>query len=181
MFLVEPNLATDWQATKGMIETIMDRAQAQLLACRLWDEKRLAYDIAKHKRAAYILCYFHADGANISRIERDVQLSEHLLRVLVLRADHVSPEELEKIKSAPEDRAATADLPDESAKAPTEKPAVPEQQTKEPATVSQADLSESPQTQDPAETTPEPSVSAEPVSDHQNSSESDLERDPAQT
>jgi len=104
MFLVETNIASDSEATKGMIQTVMDRANAELVICRLWDERRLAYNIDKHKRAAYILCYFRANGTAISSIERDVQLSEHLLRVLVLRADHISPEELERIKDLPDRR-----------------------------------------------------------------------------
>ena len=104
MFLVETNIASDSEATKGMIQTIMDRAHAELLVCRLWDERRLAYDIDKHKRAAYVLCYFRANGTAIGSMERDVQLSEHLLRVLVLRADHISTEELERIKGLSDHR-----------------------------------------------------------------------------
>ena len=104
MFLVETNIASDWEAAKGMIQKTMDRANAQLLVRRLWDERRLAYPISKHKRATYILCYFRAHGSAIGGIERDVQLSEYLLRVLVLRADHVTDEELEKIKALPERR-----------------------------------------------------------------------------
>ncbi len=102
MFLVQTNIASDSEATKGMIQTIMDRAHAELLVCSLWDERRLAYNIDKHKRAAYVLCYFRANGTAIGSIERDVQLSEHLLRVLVLRADHISTEELEQIKGSSE-------------------------------------------------------------------------------
>ena len=113
MFLVEPDVATDWEAAKGMVQTIMDRAKAKLLACRLWDERRLAYAISKHKRAVYILCYFQANGSAISGIERDVQLSEHLLRVLVLRADHVTDEELERIKAMPDRRLQPVHAPSE--------------------------------------------------------------------
>lgn len=102
MFLLEPSIATDWEAAKGMVQTIMDRASAELLVCRLWDERRLAYPIKKQKRAAYIICYFKADGSSIGGIERDTRLSEHLLRVLVLRADHITDEQLEEIKDAPD-------------------------------------------------------------------------------
>ena len=104
MFLVEPGIATDWEAAKGMVETIMERAKAQLLVCRLWDERRLAYPVKKQRRAAYIICYFRANGSAIGGIERDTQLSEHLLRVLVLRADHITDEELQKIKEVPDRR-----------------------------------------------------------------------------
>ena len=104
MFLVEPDIATDWEAAKGMVQTVMERANAELLICQLWDERRLAYAINKQRRAAYILCYFRVNGAAVSGIERDVQLSEHLLRVLVLRADHITDEELERIKAMPDRR-----------------------------------------------------------------------------
>ena len=110
MFLVETSIASDWEAAKGMIQKTMDRAKAQLLLCRLWDERRLAYPISKHKRATYILCYFRAHGSAIGPIERDVQLSEHLLRVLILRADHITDEELEKIKDTPERREQSAQV-----------------------------------------------------------------------
>ena len=124
MFLVETNIASDSEATKGMIQTVMDRAHAELLICSLWDERRLAYDIDKHTRAAYVLCYFRANGTTISSIERDVQLSEHLLRVLVLRADHISPEEFERIKEGPDDQRTSP--PDE----PTPAQKKPDSQTK---------------------------------------------------
>ncbi len=105
MFLVKTGVASDWEAAKGMIQRIMDRAHVEMVACQLWDERRLAYDIKRCKRAAYILCYFLGDGSAIGGIERDVQLSEHLLRVLILRADHIGPEKLEEIKALPERRA----------------------------------------------------------------------------
>ena len=102
MFLIETGVASDWEAAKGMIQRIMDRSGVELVACRQWDERRLAYDINRRKRATYILCYFRSDGSAIGSIERDVQLSEHLLRVLLLRADHITPEMLEEIKALPE-------------------------------------------------------------------------------
>ncbi|NIA06054.1 MAG: 30S ribosomal protein S6 [Actinobacteria bacterium] len=119
MFLVEPGIATDWEAAKGMVQTIMDRAKAELLVCRLWDERRLSYPIKKQRRAAYIICYFRADGSTIGGIERDTQLSEHLLRVLVLRAGHITDEELEKIIAVPDRRLQPA------APAPAPRQAVP--------------------------------------------------------
>jgi len=123
MFLVEPGIANDWDAAKGMVQTTMDRANAQLLVCRLWDERRLAYPIEKQRRAAYILCYFRAEGSAISGIERDTQLSEHLLRVLVLRADHITDEKLEEIKDAPDRRLPpAAPAPSRPASAPVAKP-----------------------------------------------------------
>ena len=138
MFLVEPNVVSDWEATKGMIQTLMDRGKVELLTCRLWDERRLAYDIEGHKRAAYVLCHFRANGTTISSMERDVQLSEHILRVLILRADHIAPEQLEELQARPERREPAAEsrtaeyrpgFRDKPQRTPAESPPVKEAQT----------------------------------------------------
>jgi len=44
----------------------------------------------------YILCYFRADGEKIQEIERAVQLSERIMRVLILSAEQMTAEDIEK-------------------------------------------------------------------------------------
>ena len=61
-----------------------------------WDERRLAYDVKGKSRGTYILAYFNCDPLKISGIERDVTLSESIVRVLILRTDKMSKEDLEK-------------------------------------------------------------------------------------
>lgn len=52
-----------------------------------WDERKLAYPIRGVKRGIYILTYFRADGDTIAELRHTIQLSEEVLRVLVLRAE----------------------------------------------------------------------------------------------
>jgi small subunit ribosomal protein S6 len=59
-----------------------------------WDERRLAYEVRGQKRGLYILAYFKAPGAQLSHIERDCNLSEKILRAMILRADHLSDEQM---------------------------------------------------------------------------------------
>ncbi len=74
MFLVDSvQAATDWEGTNSLIKTILEKAEAQIISIRKWDERKLAYDIAKKSRGAYILCYFNAPTSKITQIERDVQ------------------------------------------------------------------------------------------------------------
>jgi len=95
MFLVDSALATtEWDKIIGEIETVMQRAEAEVISIRKWDERRLQYEIAGRKRGTYILSYFRALPSKINGMERDVQLNEHLLRVLILRADHLTEEEM---------------------------------------------------------------------------------------
>lgn len=95
MFLIGQAAAADLHGVIAHINEILSRGHAELISMRKWDERRLAYEIKKQKRGLYILAYFKAPGGSLSHIERDCNLSEKILRVLMLRADHLSPEEMQ--------------------------------------------------------------------------------------
>jgi small subunit ribosomal protein S6 len=73
------------------IASILGRVGAEPVRIEKWDERRLSYRIGRAKRGIYVLVYFRAEGAAIAEIRHDVQLSEDLLRVLVLRAEKMGP------------------------------------------------------------------------------------------
>jgi small subunit ribosomal protein S6 len=88
MFLVDSSkAASDWDGVQTGIKNILERVDAEIVSVRKWDERRLAYDINGHSRGTYILCYFRADGKGIRDIERAAQLSEQIMRVLILSAE----------------------------------------------------------------------------------------------
>jgi len=97
MFLIGQAAAADLGSAIDHIKEILSRASAELLSMRKWDERRLAYEIKKQKRGLYILAYFKAPGPAMSHIERDCNLSEKIMRVLILRADHLTPEEMQAL------------------------------------------------------------------------------------
>jgi len=96
MYLVDAAWATaNWDELIKTLNTIMDRAEADVVNIRKWDERRLCYAVAGRTRGLYILSYFYVLPEKISQIERDVQLNEMLLRLLILRAEHVASEAME--------------------------------------------------------------------------------------
>ena len=58
-----------------------------VLAARLWDERKLAYPIKGHKKGAYWLTYFRMPGANVAALERQCDITEDIVRRLVLKVD----------------------------------------------------------------------------------------------
>jgi small subunit ribosomal protein S6 len=97
MFLVDSAIAaSDWDGINAAIKKILKKAKAKILYMNKWDERKLAYDIRGISRGTYILCYLKAPGSVIHQIERDVQLSEKIMRVLILRADHMDEKDIEK-------------------------------------------------------------------------------------
>lgn len=101
MFLFDPAVAVEWSNVEAEVNRLISRAEGELIACKRWDERRLAYEIRGRKRACYVLTFFRAPGDRIAGIERDVQLSESVLRCLVLRADHMTDEEMKAAVEKP--------------------------------------------------------------------------------
>lgn len=95
MFLFPQTATADLAGAVAHIESILERAGAELVSICKWDERRLAYDIKGNKRGLYLLTYFKAERSRISGIERDCNLSEQLLRAMVVRADQIPAEEIE--------------------------------------------------------------------------------------
>lgn len=107
MFLVDSAIAAqDWQKILNEVQRILDRAHAEVVSLRKWDERRLCYDIQGKSRGTYILAYFNCETDKVKGIERDVQLSEVITRVLVLRTDRMSAADIEKptpLEATPEE------------------------------------------------------------------------------
>jgi len=97
MFLINPaEAASDWEGVNKTIKAILEKADAEIVSMRKWDERKLAYNIKGQSRGTYILCYFKAEGDKIREIERDVQLSERIMRALILNAEQQTKEDIEK-------------------------------------------------------------------------------------
>ena len=108
MFLFDPTDATDLSKPEAEIRRILDRAGAEVVFLRRFDERKLAYEIKGRKRGMYVLTYFRCDPQRVSAIDRDARLSEVVLRHLILAADHVTPERMNHFASE-----ARAHVPDE--------------------------------------------------------------------
>ncbi len=95
MFLFPQSAVADLQAAADHVMEILNRAGAEIISFKKWDERRLAYEVKGNKRGLYFLVYFKALGSKIAGIERDCSLSEKLLRGMVTRAEHVPAEVME--------------------------------------------------------------------------------------
>jgi small subunit ribosomal protein S6 len=94
MFLLSPAVAADLHGALAHIHEILARGHAEVLAMRKWFEGRLAYEVEGQKRGVYILAYIKAPAGDVSHIERDCNLSEKIMRSMILRCDHLSEDEM---------------------------------------------------------------------------------------
>ncbi len=69
------------------ISEMVRQAGGEVLASRLWEERRLAYPIDGHRKGTYWLAYFRVNTAQMTTINRQCQLNEAILRTLFLKVD----------------------------------------------------------------------------------------------
>jgi small subunit ribosomal protein S6 len=93
MFLLDSG-NPDFQAASEPVRAVLTRYGAEILAVKLWDDRKLVYEIGGRKRGLYVLTYFKADPLRIVEIEHDCQLDERILRVLVLHRDSLTEKEI---------------------------------------------------------------------------------------
>jgi ribosomal protein S6 len=94
MFLANQGAAAAFGDLLEHINELFARANAEVIAMKKWDERRLSYEIDKQKRGVYILAYFTCPTDMVAHLERDVVISEKLMRVLITDASHLSDEEI---------------------------------------------------------------------------------------
>lgn len=89
MFILDPNrYARDPNGVAGQIPTMIEQAGGEVLASRLWNEQRLAYPIAGHRKGAYWLTYFRMPAERVTQFDRACRLNENVLRNLTLQVDY---------------------------------------------------------------------------------------------
>lgn len=130
LFLFPQAALADLGAAVEHVHHVLNRASAELIAIAKWDERRLAYDIQSNKRGLYILAYFRAAAEKMVDLERDCNLSEQLLRAMILRADHLTEEEMKAfdarqaledeivLRRERKDAVVETDVPDETEEEP---------------------------------------------------------------
>jgi ribosomal protein S6 len=85
MFLVpSASATTELEGVVEQVKELIVKHGGQVESMALWDERRLAYEIANHKRAGYLLGFFRMDGGGLDEFRRDLNYSEVVIRHLIL-------------------------------------------------------------------------------------------------
>ncbi|MCG8586303.1 MAG: 30S ribosomal protein S6 [Pirellulales bacterium] len=88
MFILDSNwYARDPGAAGAHVQKMIEDAGGEVLASRLWEDRRLAYPIKNRRRGAYWLTYFRLDSVRLNDIYKACNLSDHALRALLLKVD----------------------------------------------------------------------------------------------
>ena len=86
MFLLDSaKVAVNWDDAVKHVHAILTKHEAEIVASRQWDERRLAYPVEGHKKGTYLLTYFRTEGSTLKEIVADCHLSDLILRELILK------------------------------------------------------------------------------------------------
>jgi len=94
MFVIDAaRAAREWEETLSTVTSVLEKHGASMEKGWRFDERKLAYPITRVRRGVYLLQYFNADPQSITDMREDLNLSEAVLRYMILRVDaEASPE-----------------------------------------------------------------------------------------
>ena len=88
MLLVEPTIAAkEWTRVPEEVDRIVKRHGAAVLSVVKFGERKLAFPVKKSNRGAYVVAYFSSPEKALGKIKADFQLSEVVMRSLILAHD----------------------------------------------------------------------------------------------
>lgn len=105
MFLVDSRKVNrDWDAVEAQLTEMLRKTGATVHRMTRWVERKLSFPIKRHSRGTYVLAYFETPDQEgvIGEIYRQSQISDTIIRSLVVRIDAV-PAETAPAPSAGED------------------------------------------------------------------------------
>ncbi|MSR74716.1 MAG: 30S ribosomal protein S6 [Planctomycetes bacterium] len=70
-----------------LVTGLIQKHHGQPVKVDLWDERKLAYPIKDQKRATYILAHFEAPPTSVAGLSHAVNISEDVMRALVVRVE----------------------------------------------------------------------------------------------
>lgn len=96
MFLLDNDLVrSGWESAKDIVTQLLQKHGATVHTARRWDERALAYPIKGKRRATFLLTYFEFEGSQMEPLNRDLEITDGVLRYINLRKEEVPADERE--------------------------------------------------------------------------------------
>ncbi len=81
IYILKPDVDAESAEKVGQrVQEVVTRESGKLTKVELWGRRRLAYDLAKHKRGVYVYLKYLGDGRTVAEVERNLRLSDTVLK-----------------------------------------------------------------------------------------------------
>lgn len=132
MFILDSGkFAADPDAAGREVLGIIEKVGGTAVAHRPWEDRKLAYQIGRHRKGLYYLAFFTAESTAVNDIRGIVKLNDNIIRHLILSHDKAlfdqmvemlggdafrhAPEEGEAAEGTPEKKVSEEKVSEESA------------------------------------------------------------------
>jgi len=98
--LYHPDLEVDLTKAEERVQKILADNKGKITATDNWGKKKLAYPIAKNEYAVYVFYQTELDPLSIGKIESTLNITDEVLRYLIVRIDEKELAKAERAKQA---------------------------------------------------------------------------------
>ena len=104
VFLVRPDVSTEQvkNITKRF-ETLVGTQNGTIIKTEDWGLRTLSYIMRKHQKAYYTMIGANMPGTAVSEIERQMNISDDIIRFQIVRVDSISTEPSVMLKGRRDD------------------------------------------------------------------------------
>jgi small subunit ribosomal protein S6 len=93
VFIVRPDVASNHaEQLAAKYNDIAKEAGAKIIKTENWGLRTLAYRINKHRKGYYVMLGLETDGKVIAELERQMRISDDIIRFLTIRDDELTAE-----------------------------------------------------------------------------------------
>jgi len=78
-------VAGDFDATREQLHGYFTKVGGEILISRVWDDRRLAYQIGTQKKGLYYLIYAKIESTKVIEIEGELRLNESIIRHMPIK------------------------------------------------------------------------------------------------
>jgi len=88
MFILSTQLTDEEkQAGVKLVEDTLTKAGAVEIKTEVWGERKLAYPIKKKENGYYVLTLFQMDGTGLTEVEAKLNITESILKYMIVKND----------------------------------------------------------------------------------------------
>ena len=86
MYILRPDIPEDEvDSHLKKYSEVLEKAKAEIIDNQMRGKRRLAYSIGKHKEGIYVQLSHKGDGKHVEALERNMRLSEDVMRYLTVK------------------------------------------------------------------------------------------------
>lgn len=84
LYIVHPDLEGSTEKVTEKVSGFIKKAEGEVTSQEDWGKRKLAYTLAKNDFGVYVLVNFTIDSMKLQEVERDLRLSEEILRSMIV-------------------------------------------------------------------------------------------------